>query len=67
LYELLEYRINFRINVKGEPNTTVGMIFASDDIVSKIAKEMLLGHILDNKDELSTAYRQLDPLNRSPR
>jgi hypothetical protein len=28
---------------------------------------MLLGHILDNKDELSTAYRQLDPLNRSPR
>lgn len=55
LYDLLQYRIA-RLN---DPNyLTVGRILQENTLVNSGAKNLLLDHILDNRIELSTAYRR---------
>lgn len=55
LYDLLQYRIA-RVNNSG--GITVARILNGNTLVNSGAKNLLLDHILDNRIELSTAYRQ---------
>jgi hypothetical protein len=67
LYSLMEYRGNYHLNVRGTAHVTASMMFSKDDIVNKIAKEMLFAYIFDHKEELPTAYRGLNVPNGNVR
>ena len=60
LYRLIRHRVDYQINVRGLSNVTVTTIFAKDDIVNRIAKEMLFAYIFDHRQQLPTAYRALN-------
>jgi len=60
LYRLIRHRVDYQINVRGLSNVTVTTIFARDDIVNRIAKEMLFAYIFDHRQQLPTAYRALN-------
>jgi len=59
LYDLLQYRIARVDNHPSNPSSfSVGRILYANTLVNNGAKSLLLEHILDNKIELSTAYKQ---------
>lgn len=58
LYDLMRYKLQRRVD-SGFTGHSVSSIFGYDSTTNNIAKAMLYGHILDNKAELTTAYRQI--------
>jgi len=65
LYALIQYRL-LRIHATGGAgdfplsyNYRITQILGTDNLVNNGAKQMLCRYILDNREELSTAYRQL--------
>jgi len=66
LYSLMEHRVEYQTNFRRVTNVTVTMIFSKDDIINKIAKEMLFAYIFDHKEEVPTAYRKLNLPNGNP-
>lgn len=62
---LLEYRIlrtNSTMDCSSQ-NFSISRLIGGDNPVNNIAKQIIYAHVFDHKDELPTAYRQLDPLN----
>lgn len=66
LYRLIEYKFTHLSDITGH-STTVSRLFGQDTMVNNIAKQLLYAHILDHRDELPTAYIQLDPHNHPGR
>jgi hypothetical protein len=60
LYRLMKHRVDYQISSRGVPNVTVMTIFSKDDIINKIAKEMLFAYIFDHKEQLPIAYKALN-------
>jgi hypothetical protein len=67
LHSLILHRLEYKLNIQNHPAATLGTLFPKDTIIDKIAREMLFGHIMDNKNDLPTAYRQLNPFADAPR
>lgn len=54
LYDLMMFRMASK-----QGSISVSLIFGYDNIINNIAKAMLFGHIFDNQEQLSTAFRQM--------
>jgi hypothetical protein len=63
LGRLMRFRLRKRLRDTGVDSCSAQMIFAHDNPVNNIAKALLFGHIVDNRDMLTTAYDQLDAIN----
>lgn len=68
LYKLIQQRLERLLNrPNSTPQTTVSVLFPrSDCAVDVIAKERLLSYILDHKEQLPVAYKQIKTANNIP-
>lgn len=65
LYRLIQYKFAYQSDLSGLSSASVARLFGKDTAVNNIAKQLLYAHILDHKEDLHTAFNQLDPFNHS--
>lgn len=60
LFCLIKHRLEQKTALHGCGTHRVSALFGHDNMINNIAKQMLFAHIYDHREDLPTAYIQLD-------